>query len=154
MKRIKIIGLVLFIVVIAIQFIQPVRNESGQVNQNSITKIYPVPKKVQMILSVACYDCHSNNTRYPWYANIQPVGWWMSLHIKEAKSELNFDEFGSYSKRRQQSKLKSIINSIDDGTMPLSSYTLIHKDAILSKEDKMSIKDWANNIKDSLELRN
>ncbi|MBC7511116.1 MAG: heme-binding domain-containing protein, partial [Ferruginibacter sp.] len=136
MKRIKIIGLVLFIVAIAIQFFKPALNQNGQVNKNSITKIVQVPQKVQMILSVACYDCHSNNTRYPWYANIQPGGWWLASHIKEGKSQLNFDEFGSYSNRRQQSKLKSIINSIDDGTMPLSSYTLIHKDAILSKEDK------------------
>lgn len=154
MKRVKIIILVLFIIIIAIQFIQPARNQSGQVNQNSITKIYSVPKKVQMILSVACYDCHSNNTRYPWYANIQPGSWWMASHIKEGKNGLNFDEFASYSNRLQQSKLKSIVNSINNGTMPLSSYTLIHKEAILSREDKMSIKNWVNTIKDSLELRN
>nr|MBC7611843.1 heme-binding domain-containing protein [Pseudopedobacter sp.] len=154
MKRIKIIVLVLFIFLIAIQFFQPAPNQSKQVEKMAITKIVQVPQKVQMILSVACYDCHSNNTRYPWYANIQPGGWWLASHIKEGKSQLNFDEFGSYSNRRQQSKLKSIINSIDDGTMPLSSYTLIHKDAILSKEDKMSLKNWANALKDSLALRN
>lgn len=154
MKGIKIIILILFILAIAIQFIQPARNQNGQANQTSITQIYQVPEQVQMILRVSCYDCHSNNTRYPWYANIQPGAWLLASHIKKGKNELNLDEFGSYSKRRQQSKLKSIVSSIDDGTMPLFSYTLIHKDAIMSEVDKLRIQKWANSIKDSLALRN
>ena len=154
MKWIKIIALILFIVAIAIQFIQPAPNKNGQVLETDINKIVNVPKDIQATLKTACYDCHSNNTQYPWYSKIQPGGWWMASHIKSGKEELNFNEFGRYSNRRQQSKLKSIINSIEDGTMPIPSYTLIHKNAILSDGDKTNLKKWASLVKDSLALKN
>jgi hypothetical protein len=112
--------------------------------------MFPVPSNVKTVLEVACYDCHSNNTRYPWYANIQPGGWWLAHHIKEGKEELNFSDFGSYSRRRQINKLRSIVNSIKDATMPLSSYTLLHQDARLTSEQKALIIAWANKIKDSI----
>ncbi len=154
MRRIKIGLLALLIVVIAIQFIQPARNQNGQVMKTDITKIFEVPKNVLITLKTSCYDCHSNKTQYPWYSKIQPGGWWMASHIQAGKSELNFSEFGDYTNRRQQSKLKSIINSIEDGTMPLPSYTLIHKNAILLDGDKRNLKKWANSMKDSLALKN
>jgi hypothetical protein len=154
MRAIKITLLVLLIVIIGIQFIQPAPNKSGQVLETDITKTVEVPKNIQAILKSSCYDCHSNNTEYPWYSKIQPGGWWMASHIKEGKSELNFDEFGSYSKRRQQSKLKSIANTIEDGTMPLSSYTFIHKNAILSNKDKTLLLNWTETTKESLSLKN
>ncbi len=154
MKRIKIIVLVLFIVAIAIQFIQPAPNKSGQVLETDITKMAKVPKSIQATLKTACYDCHSNNTEYPWYSKIQPGSWWMASHIKKGKEELNFSEFGSYSNRRQQSKLKSIISRIEDDTMPLPSYLFIHKNAILSDGDKANLKNWARLLKDTLALKN
>jgi hypothetical protein len=150
MRAIKITLLVLLIVVIGIQFIQPAPNNNGQVLETDITKIVEVPKNVQAILKSSCYDCHSNKTEYPWYSKIQPGGWWMASHIEKGKSELNFNEFGSYSKRRQQSKLKSIANTIEDETMPLSSYTLIHKDAKLNKENKKILMNWVTATRDSL----
>src|SRR5882757_5805732 len=126
----------------AIQFIQPARNKNGQASPTDIVRIYTVPSGVQAIFQNACYDCHSNNTRYPWYSFIQPGGWRMASHIKKGKTDLNFSEFGSYSKRRQQSKLQSIANSITDGTMPLSSYTFLHKNARLSQNEKELLLDW------------
>jgi hypothetical protein len=150
MRAIKITLLVLLIVVIGIQFIQPAPNKNGQVLETDITKTVEVPKTIQAILKSSCYDCHSNKTEYPWYSRIQPGGWWMASHIKKGKSELNFNEFGSYSKRRQQSKLKSIANTIEDETMPLSSYTLIHKDAKLNKENKKILMNWVTATRDSL----
>jgi len=154
MSRIKKILLGLLIVVIAIQFIQPAHNKNGQVIATDISKIYSLPQSVQATLKTACYDCHSNNTNYPWYTNIQPVGWMMARHIKEGKEELNLSEFGSYSERRQLSKLRSIENSIKDGSMPISSYTIIHKNARLTKEEKAQIIDWAKIIRDSLANKN
>jgi len=135
---------------VLIQFIRPARNRSGQVLPTDLTKIYPVSSNVQAILKTSCYDCHSNNTRYPWYVNIQPFGWLLAKHIKDGKNELNFSEFGTYSARRQVSKLRSIENSIKDGTMPLSSYTLLHKDARLSKEEKTLLTAWTTRLQDSL----
>ncbi len=150
MNWIKKILIAIVIVFIIIQFIQPARNISGQVLPIEITKIYNLPDNVQNILKTACYDCHSNNTNYPWYANIQPVAWWMSSHINDGKIELNFSEFGSYSPRLQRSKLKSIATQINDGEMPIWSYTLMHKGANLTKEEKTFIMDWATKTTDSL----
>ncbi|HVU96862.1 MAG TPA: heme-binding domain-containing protein [Puia sp.] len=154
MSRIKKILLTVLILFIAIQFIQPARNKNGQVLPTDISKICAIPQNVESILRTACYDCHSNNTNYPWYVNIQPVGWMLARHIKEGKGELNFSEFGSYSGRRQASKLKSIENSIKDGAMPLSSYTLIHKGARLSQDEKELVMDWARKTRDSLAPKN
>ncbi len=154
MSRIKKLLLGILIVFVVIQFIQPARNKNGQVLATDISKMYSLPQNVQTTLKTACYDCHSNNTQYPWYDNIQPLGWMLARHIKQGKEELNFSEFGSYSLRRQISKLKSIENSIKDGTMPLSSYTLIHINAKLSQNDKALIIDWAQKTRGSLAIKN
>ena len=127
---------------VAIQFLQPARNQSVQVSTVGIASVADVPANVQAVFQNSCYDCHSNNTRYPWYATIQPGAWLMASHIEEGKAELNFDEFGNYSKRRQLSKLKAIRGSVDDESMPLASYTFIHKGSILSKTDQILLKDW------------
>ena len=136
------------------QFIQPARNKSGEVLPADIQKIYAVPGKVLAVLQNSCYDCHSNNTRYPWYSFIQPGAWWMASHIRKGKAELNFSAFGAYSNRRQQSKLQAIANSIKDETMPLSSYTLFHKNAILKPGDKTVLLDWIKATTDSLLQKN
>lgn len=154
MRLIKKILLVLLIVFIAIQFIQPARNTNGQVLPPNISKAVFVPQNVQLLLQTACYDCHSNNTNYPWYNYMQPAAWILANHIKHGKKDLNFDDFGSYSIRKQQSKLKAIANQIKDGEMPLYSYTIIHKNARLSKDEKSLIINWAQNAKDSLDKIN
>ncbi len=154
MKRSKKIASVLLIVLVIIQFFQPRRNRSDIISQADIASTLNVPVIVHNILNNACYDCHSNNTNYPWYSNVQPFGWLLSKHIRNAKAELNFNEFGTYTKRRQISKLDGIANSIEDGSMPLSSYKLLHKKARLSKEDKALIIDWVERIKDSLRMNN
>ena len=154
MRRIQIMLLTIGILFIAIQFIRPARNESEQVLSSDISKTLTVPDSVQVILKNACYDCHSNNTKYPWYVNIQPTGWLMAKHINQAKVELNFSEFGSYSSRRQISKLNGIGNSIKDNIMPLSSYKLMHKNAQLSTKGKILLINWAQHSRDSLSVKN
>ncbi len=148
-KKKKIIWLIV-VVIVAIQFIQPARNENRQVLATDINNEFVIPARVQTVLKTSCYDCHSNNTVYPWYVHIQPVSWYMANHINDGKGELNFSEFGAYSKRKQQHKLKSIAEEIKDGDMPLSSYTLIHKNARLSEEEKALVSNWVNNTIDSL----
>jgi len=150
MKRLKKVLLATGIVFIAIQFIQPARNSNNQVQSTDISKIIPVPDNVHALLKNTCYDCHSNNTQYPWYAYVQPVGWLLSSHIAEAKGKLNFDEFGSLSTRRQISKLDGIANSIKDGIMPLSSYKLMHKNARLTQNEKELLMKWAQQSQDIL----
>jgi hypothetical protein len=154
MSWIKKILLVLLIVFFAIQFIQPARNKSVQVLPTDISRTIPVPENVKMILQTSCYDCHSNNTNYPWYNYVQPVAWILANHIKHGKRDLNLSEFGSYPVRKQQSKLKAIADQIKDGEMPLYSYTMIHNNARLSKEQKAIIIDWAQKAQDSLDKIN
>lgn len=110
-----------------------------------------VPATIKNRLQISCYDCHSNNTDYPWYSKIQPAAWYLKDHIQEGKDELNFNEWATYSDRRKNSKLRSIISQIEEGKMPLDFYTLIHRDAILSDEDKRMIIDYMTALKDSLE---
>lgn len=153
MKRGKKILLILLAVLILIQFIQPARNKDRRMLSTDLTKTFNVPHNAQSVLKTACYDCHSNRTNYPWYTSIQPFGWLLARHIKNGKAELNFSEFGSYSLRRQISKFNGIANSIKDGSMPLNSYTIMHKDARLSKEDKELLINWATRTKDSLSAK-
>jgi heme-binding protein len=151
MHRAKKILIALAVIFIATQFIKPAKNRSAQLLPTDITKVYRAPDTVQSILKTSCDDCHSNNTNYPWYFNIQPAAWIMAHHIKEGKADLNFSDFGYYSQHHQRSKLEAIADQIDDGDMPLTSYTFIHKNAILSKEQKTVIGNWVTSMKDSLE---
>ena len=150
MKIFKIGGLFLTVVFVYIQFFSTERNESSLLLVTDIDVVYEVPSEVKRIFNTSCYDCHSNNTAYPWYNKIQPFAWLLESHIKKGKAELNFSEFGSYSIRRQRSKLRAIEGQIVDDKMPLRSYTLIHRKARLSKNDKKVVVEWVVKLRDSL----
>jgi len=147
MSRIKKILLAILIVFIVIQFIQPARNKNGQVIATDISKMVSLPQDVQAILKTACYDCHSNNTKYPWYFNIQPAAWWLDNHIREGKEELNFSEFGTYSLARQYHKLEEVKKQVDENEMPLGSYTIIHTDAKLTDAENKTLTNWTEGIR-------
>jgi Haem-binding domain len=147
--------LFLLIVFVVIQFFHPEKNiyTGSDAAKNHISKVMPVNDEVGKILKTSCYDCHSNNTVYPWYASVQPVAWWLNHHIEEGKGEINFDEFASYSLRRQYKKLEEINEQVKENEMPLSSYTLIHKDAVLNKEQKLTLSSWASAALDSMKAK-
>lgn len=140
----------MLLVFAGIQFIPADHNQSDIVPTTDLMEVYHVPVKVEAIFKTSCYDCHSNNTAYPWYNKIQPVSWIMQGHIKKGKKELNFSEFGSYSGRKQKSKFKSILSQVKDDEMPLSSYLLMHKNAKLSEKDKKDLEDWINKMLEDL----
>ena len=150
----KKIVFALLIGFVAIQFIQPARNKTDKVMPTDIQRLYGVPDSVVNVLQTSCYDCHSNNTNYPWYSFIQPAAWFMASHIKEGKTNLNFSGFGAYSNRKQQGKLQAIINSINDNTMPINAYIMLHKNAKLSAVNKTLLLDWITKTKDSLSSNN
>ncbi len=133
----------LLIIFILIQFIRPAKNISTEASPNDISAHYNVPDNVMGVLKKSCYDCHSNNTVYPWYNNIQPVAWWLDDHVKEGKRELNFSEFANYKPKRKIKKLKETVEQLEKGEMPLNSYLWIHKDAKLSEEDIKAVSEWA-----------
>jgi hypothetical protein len=141
---------ILLLAFIVIQFFRPAKNKSDGINANDITKKYAVPQDVQTILKTSCYDCHSNNTVYPWYAEVQPVAWWLDNHIKGGKSGLNFDEFASYSIGKQYRRLDGINDQIKKDEMPLNSYLWIHKYARLNEQQKLTISNWVTTLRDSI----
>ena len=135
---------VLIAVLVIIQFIRPKQNVSAGPFSNDISTKFAVNDNVASILKQSCYDCHSNNTIYPWYANVQPVTWWLQDHVNEGKKELNFSEFASYTAKRQRKKFEEIKDEVKEGKMPLESYTWMHKNAILSEQQKAALYKWCD----------
>jgi hypothetical protein len=152
-KVLKTIGWLLLIALVAIQFFHPKKNIHEGDQPNTISKKYSVSADVKIILDKACMDCHSNNTRYPWYNNIQPVAWWLNDHIIDGKKELNFDEYTDKRPRFQYRRMEQTIDLVKKREMPLDSYTWIHKDAILSEEEKTKLFNWAQSVMDTLKTQ-
>jgi hypothetical protein len=148
---IKKVLLALIVVLVIIQFIKPDKNVTAGEQPNAITTKYTVPDTVASLLDVACRDCHSNNTKYPWYSEVQPVAWYLNDHVTDGKKHFNLDEFTSYSLKRQDHKLEEVIESQEEGWMPLESYTFIHSDANLSGSQKKILIDWAKGLRTEIQ---
>ena len=144
---------ILIVAFIIIQFFRPAKNRSVGISNNDITKLYTVPADVQSILKTSCYDCHSNNTIYPWYSYIQPVAWWLNGHIKDGKRGLNFSEFAGYRIRKQYKRLEDINELVKKNEMPLDTYLWIHKYAKLNDQQKLILANWATAIRDTIKAR-
>jgi Haem-binding domain len=145
--------LVLLAILVIIQFVHPKKNKAEGVQPNYIGNNFAIPADVKTILAKACNDCHSNNTRYPWYTNFQPVHWWLNKHIKNGKKEINFDEYTGKSLRYQYHKMEEVIDEVKEGKMPLNSYTWTHKDARLTDEEKGKITKWAQAVMDTMKAK-
>jgi len=152
-KVLKYTALVLLAVLVVIQFFHPKKNKAEGPQPNYIGAKYAIPDDVKSILAKACNDCHSNNTRYPWYSKIQPVHWWLNKHIVEGKKHYNLDELGGKPIWLQYHKLEETIEEVKEGKMPLNSYTWTHKDAKLTNEEKAKITGWAQSVMDTLKAR-
>lgn len=144
-KIIKLFLLLLLGALVVMQFFRPKKNihKGPEATANNISKIIPVPENISLILEKACNDCHSNNTKYPWYSEIMPVGWILSDHVKNGIKELNFDQFATYTPKRQRKKLEEVADEVKEGKMPISSYKRIHKSARLTEEEKTALVNWA-----------
>lgn len=136
-------AVVLLLVLIAMQFYRPEKNMAqGNHTAIFITETNP-PEDVKLILKSTCYDCHSNNTSYPWYNNIAPVSYWLADHVKQGKDELNFSVWGSYSAKKKDHKLEEVVAVIEEGEMPLKEYTWTHAEAKLTDAQKQAVIKWA-----------
>jgi hypothetical protein len=145
MKRKIFLGLI--VVLIVIQFIRPTRNSSVVTGPHDITMHYAVPADIQAILKSSCNDCHSDNTEYPWYSNVQPVGWWIQHDVNEAKHHLNFSVFGTYPEKKAKHKFEDIEDAAVNGWMPLESYLWFHPEAKLTPEQSKALGAWAAALK-------
>jgi hypothetical protein len=136
----------LLAIVLLMQVMQPTKNQSDTRSENDISKTYAMPAGVHEILVEKCYDCHSNNTKYPWYIHIQPIGWWMASHIEEGKEHLDFSEFKTYPAKRANHKLEEVSEEITKGHMPIASYLWIHPETKITAAEKESITAWITSL--------
>ena len=132
----------LFLVALLIQAIRPSRDNPPVVAANTLEAHLAVPPEVQAILGRACMDCHSNQTRWPWYSELAPVSWFLVHHVNEGRRELNFSNWAQYPATRASRKLQGACREVTRGDMPLGSYLLIHRDAKLSADDVETLCRW------------
>lgn len=141
---IKRILIGLLIILVAMQFYRPEKNNSNDTTHD-ISKAYTIPEPIQQVFSVACNDCHSNKTEYPWYSHVQPVAWWLDNHITDGKRHLNFSDFTNMPIAIQNHKFEEMVEMVEEKEMPLPSYTYfgLHTEANLDEEQRQMIIDWA-----------
>lgn len=149
MKKKIILGFLVILVII--QFIKPERNLSNDETYGIATK-YPVPDDVKAVLKVACDDCHTNLTEYPWYADFQPSAWFLNNHVKGGKKHLNLSEFTKLPIAVQNHKFEEIVEMVDEKKMPIKSYTWfgLHPEAKITDEQRATLTGWAQANMDSL----
>lgn len=147
MKRYRKTLSFLLIITLLIQFIQPKRNISTGAQEDDISKAYVIPVPVHRTFKHKCYDCHSNHTRYPWYFNVQPIGWWLAAHIYDGKRHLNFSEFKKYEREKAKQKLNEIVEAVIARDMPIKGYVLLRPHAELTEEDEKAIQLWVQTVR-------
>jgi len=136
------------VLIVAIQFIRPARTNPPVIQANTLEAKVSVPPAVERILTAACNDCHSNQTRWPWYSGVAPVSWFVIDHVNSGRRRLNFSE-GLLPKdqvriRPSRRKRPSACSEVRTGDMPLFSYRLIHRDSRLTPEDVQTFCQWAD----------
>jgi hypothetical protein len=140
----KKILFILLGLVLAIQLVRPDTSTPAVDPSQDFMQVLQPPTEVATILKTACYDCHSYETRYPWYNQIVPVSWWLANHVREGREHLNFNTFAAISTGDQAEVLEEAVEEIQKGKMPLDSYTWTHADARLSAEQKNVLVAWLN----------
>ncbi|UXP31687.1 heme-binding domain-containing protein [Reichenbachiella agarivorans] len=118
--------------------------------QDFISVMQP-PENIAKIIKTACYDCHSYQTEYPWYTHVAPLSWWIGTHIEDGRKHLNFSIWSTYDEKKALHKLEELYEEVEEGEMPLTSYTLAHSDADLSPSDVEQLVSWVKSIPGVLE---
>lgn len=109
-----------------------------------------VPETVRALLKTSCYDCHSVETRYPWYSHVAPVSWLVAKDVREGREELNFSDWTTLARRKKVTRLEDIKEMVLEGDMPMPIYTVMHPDARLTDEQRKLIADWASAFQDTI----
>ncbi len=146
-KRIFYFLLVVFAVM---QLFQPDRNTSSENLKSDLANHYNIPDSVETLLNTICYDCHSNNTDYPWFINVQPIGWYMQSKVTKGKQHLNFSEFGNLPKEKALRKLSEIDDVMKTNRMPLKAYKWYNRTADLNDLQRKQISAWAISLRDQI----
>jgi hypothetical protein len=141
----KKVVLVIVVIIGLMQFIRPQKNDSADFSKD-IATVVDVPENVQQILKTSCNDCHSNQTKYPWYSEIAPISWFLAQHVNEGKEHLNFSEWANYNANQKNHIVKDLQQEMEKQGMPLKSYLIIHKDAVLTATQYQTLLDWAKTL--------
>ncbi len=142
MSKSKKIILIVLVALGLMQFVQIDKTNPVAPAQNDFVVVTAPNPEVESLLKSACYDCHSNNSVYPWYTYVSPVSWWIKNHINEAREELNFSEWASYSAKKADHKLEECIELVKEEEMPLPSYTWMHPEAKISQEQRALLSEF------------
>ena len=145
---------VLAVVLVLIQFYRPdLNNSSYESAVNEFIQQNNVSSEVESVLKTSCFDCHSNHTSYPFYAQLAPISFWINHHVEEGKEHLNFSDWNNYSIKKKLHKLDEIIEEIDEHEMPLGSYTLIHRNAKLKEESSKLLINWSKELQNAYSIK-
>lgn len=144
-KVIKIVLIVALIALVAIQFIRPAKNSEGYKSVATFEAETKPSAKVAAILKESCYDCHSNQTKYPWYAEIAPFSLWLNEHIKDGKKHFNASAWNDYTVKKKEHKLEEFVEMVEKGEMPLKSYSFLHGN--ISEDDRKLLLQWAGLVR-------
>jgi hypothetical protein len=139
-------AMVVGVLLLVIQVFQPDRT-NPPLSGDNLQEHLPLTSRVTGLFRAACFDCHSNQTRWPWYSYVAPVSWLVSGDVSGGRAHLNFSEWGSYDRRKQISRLGAIVDELDEGAMPLPIYVTMHAEAKLSNEDRDSLVSWAEQMR-------
>lgn len=148
MVRKILLGLLLLAV--GLQFFRGTAPAVVAENPADLIENNQIPQEVSTLLQTSCYDCHSNQTVYPWYSYIYPVSDFLYKHVEEGREELNFSEWETMKKRTRIRKLNDIAEEIEDGKMPLKSYERLHPSASLTEGQKERIMDWTKSFGEAI----
>ena len=143
MKLLKKLAWILLISFLVMQFFRPEKNTAEVGHTSFFEQETNPPDEVMLVLKTTCYDCHSDNTIYPWYNNIAPVSYWLADHVDHGKGHLNFSAWESYETDKKDHKLEEVIEEVKKGKMPLKEYKWTHADARLTEEQITKISAWA-----------
>jgi hypothetical protein len=146
----KRIVLGLAIVFAGMQLVRPDRTNPPIDAAQSVQAVATVPPGVDAVLRRSCYDCHSSETRWPWYSGVAPLAWGVADHVKEGRATFNLSEWGSYPVRKRVAVLEKMCDEVREGGMPLKQYLWLHRDATLSEADWKSVCDWSMDQADRL----
>lgn len=151
-KIIKWVLLGLFAALVAIQFIRIDKtNPPVNAGEDFMAMASP-PADVAKLLKDACYDCHSHETKYPWYTNVAPVSWWIGHHIEEARGHLNFSAWKTYDAEKKAHKAEECAEELEKGLMPLKPYVRMHAEARLSGEQRERLISWFKSVEEREKL--
>ncbi len=142
-KIAKVVSVVVGVVFVLIQFIQPNRTNPETDQSKTLQTELNVPEDINVLLIRGCKDCHSNQTTWPFYSYIAPASWLVSHDVMEGRKHFNMSEWGKYKISKKASRLSDIYQSVNDRSMPLPKYIPLHPEANLTDAERNQLAAWA-----------